>query len=732
MISKIQNNFIQAYIDLNKTLVKTLLIKSSFAPFAINREIRLAYGPNAVDEFDPLSWKYYKNLAGEYHFTDVPMNVISLDTREEILFSTENLKRHTATAEGYRYGTRYYHALLAQYPQQEFLIHGVLTPCDKQKAVDAEDGSILAFPSGLVEEFETTLIMELESFIKLYNSRWDVKAFALTDPYYGAVQRSLLSMHLLPKLLNLRLKRCKTDEVHSFHLREYLASHQGLDRWLPYLTREQALWLYRNINYLERNAGKTDNFDALLENILNKRRIPVTDYSIRQLASFDQQGYPVLQARRKKISLANPATQEPYVPLSEFYSKEVKTTYGNPKYFALAEEQMTHAMAVCPSSVIQTKDLESAMVDLTDSVPDPLPEVMMRQWLAMTHQGLYDVSVNFQDPKTSQSYSLMSWDAIVYVLYLTCKMEKIPFEKVPKAANVKFRLHPRPYAEELTKLIEPGMGWLRPIADELVSSQPVLVKCTSVSMFYQMTYKIYQECLKHWYLLAGTHDLYARGVLEQMILKLFGSSLRDFSEGEDAEVWRVRNNLPAFDRTYDESLALVKEIFERATGYRVDETKQLRHIQHALISLFETLSSYSIQFIREINDGRMLMAGGTSLRLGNIGEMVEDDTRVHLGIHALKADGKIRDEIYVHSQLNESFTAIEGHWKDHLVLDHGSKLDISTEDKVPVATYHLATNFDLKIQLPDPVTGNMVTYPNLSLDKLLSQDQLKALKLIGE
>jgi hypothetical protein len=118
--------------------------------------------------------------------------------------------------------------------------------------------------------------------------------------------------------------------------------------------------------------------------------------------------------------------------------------------------------------------------------------------------------------------------------------------------------------------------------------------------------------------LTEDHDVYTRGVLEQMILKLFAFQNRDFSRDESAEEWRVRLNLPEYDYSYQEAQTLIKEIFTKATGFVVDDTKQLRSIQKALIELFTTLSSYSIQVIREINDSDVIQAGGNALRVGNI------------------------------------------------------------------------------------------------------------------
>jgi hypothetical protein len=52
-------------------------------------------------------------------------------------------------------------------PDQIDLINGILTPCTMEQALSATDGDILAYPSYLVEENETTLIKELQDFIKV-------------------------------------------------------------------------------------------------------------------------------------------------------------------------------------------------------------------------------------------------------------------------------------------------------------------------------------------------------------------------------------------------------------------------------------------------------------------------------------------------------------------------------------------------------------------------------------
>lgn len=620
MSSNNSDNFIQAYHNLNMALIRTLVIKSNFAPDAINKQIKADHGADAINIYDKASWKYYMNIAGEYHTLDKPMYVISLDSRQQILFSKENLVRHTATAEAYQMGSRYYLALLSEYPEQEALINGILYPADKATAIAAPEGTILAYQTSLVEEGEETLIIELELYLKRFFARWYVSAYALTDAYYPAFFFFSLGGMALLELLRLRNDRRKTTEVHSFHLRQYLASHNGLDQYLDFLERDQALYLYRNIRYIRRNGGNTFMFQELIKELLEKRGIPLDDYTVRQLQEETETGYPVVRARRVPLNSISAAKQDPYIAIETMYSKEGKTARGNVAFYRGNEDAVTHMLSTSNSSALQTKNMESSMVDLTDTVPDTLPDVFMRQWIFMTHAGLYNVAVNFQDPVTAEDRSLMSKDAIKYMAYLTFKSEGFEFldGKLPPIENMKFRRHPRPLVADLHALIPDGFeyDYLREMAYTLVSNQPILEECFSVKMFYDMTYKIYDECLGHYFAMGSCGDPMHRSVLELMVAHLFSVAYWDFSDNENIEDWRERNNLPPYDYSPETAAQIIKVVFERATGYTVDETRQLRYVQKALIDLFSSVESYSVQVIREINDTPLIMVGTPQERIG--------------------------------------------------------------------------------------------------------------------
>ena len=130
-----ENNYYDVYLDSALQLAESIVIKSDESARAINEALTIKYGKSIVDELYPNTWKYYLNLAGEYHITDPVIEVTSLDTLEQIQFTKQNLEEHTATKKAYQYGSVLYKELVDRYPDLRQLILGVLYPVDLNTAI---------------------------------------------------------------------------------------------------------------------------------------------------------------------------------------------------------------------------------------------------------------------------------------------------------------------------------------------------------------------------------------------------------------------------------------------------------------------------------------------------------------------------------------------------------------------------------------------------------------------
>ena len=705
------DSFIQSFIELNIKLAKTLVIKSETSANSINDYIRLNYG-DIVDLQDSTSWKYYKNISGQYHPLDRLMTVTSLDSLEEIPFTKETLAIHTATARAYQFDTRYYYSLVNEYPDQESLIKGILYPADIHLAISADVGTILAYPSDLVEPHEITLIPELERYLKTYIRRWDVKAFNMTDSLYAVTQHAIMYLNMLPKLINLRAKRCKTYEAHSFHIKQYLASHGKLDEYYPYMTLKQALYLYRNINYIDRNSGKAEQFSELVQKFLSDRSIPLSEFSIRQLGSFDFNYYPEITARRKAINPEYNIPEKDYIQIESLYNKEELLTYGNPSYYEIQADSDTLRFKTSLSSVVQTKDLETSMVDYSDAVPDPLEKVLLRQWAHLSAKDKYLSIVNFRDPKTSEIISLNAKDAFIYMLYINLNSIDIPITNIPLYMNIRQRKINKPNVSELLSLTDNSYENLTEIANIILNQQPEITECKSISSFFDLSYKLYSQAYYHWFLISSIEDMYERAQVENMVRYLYEDEYLVFSQSQqDMQEWLNERNLKAYNYSLDQAQELIKNIFTEATGLKIDDTRLLKNIQKAMIDIMRQLSSYSVQYISEINASNIIPVNWSTIRLGNIQKSyfgrfyVETPTRVNDII------GRIDEELIINTSNVSRVKDISQIQSDTILINTTISSIVDNHDLETINNYY-------------PAHQVFVSYPEY--DSLISQNEVYA------
>ncbi len=644
------SKFLQSYIDDSKKLAKTIVIKSSVAAESINSDIKLKNSSFIIDDLDPSSWKYYLNISGSYHILDEPMVITSLDTLEEITFSKESLAIHTATAKAYQFDSRYYYSLVNKYPNQVQLILGILYPCDINIAISSKDGTILSYPKYLVEEQESTLLIDLEDYIIRMLERWYIPAFNITDNLYTASFYAILYLNIFIKILNLRLARVKSSEAHSFHIREYLASHDYLDVYIPYMTLKQKLWLYRNLNYLFRNTGKVEQFKTLVQKLLTDRRIPLSEFTVRQLGDFDDNYFPNLRIRRKPVNPEVNTADKKYFELDDLYSIEDPLVYGNKDYLDIHNNKISEKLKLSLSNVLQTKDLESKMVDISDSVPFPLDEVLLYLWATMIDKGLYNAIVTFKDPKTSENISIEAKDAFIYMQYITLKSLGISTVNIPDFVNLRSIRSPKPLLAELLYFVDKSLINVVNAAVDIRNNFPDLTLTHSTSSFFNLGKNIFDECLRHWYIISHTEDLYERVYVENVALSMFETRLVTLvDQPTSVESFLISRNLREYDYTYKEAEVLIQSIFNAATGLDIDNSKLLKNIQKAMIAIMKTLSSYTVQYITDINDSDIIPLNWSAVRLGNIVEDSGEYIYLPEGVFIVDTNSNCKDDLIIES-----------------------------------------------------------------------------------
>ena len=616
-------------------LVATMKIHSLDTVDSINELLVMQYGTSILNVSDKTTWKYYMNICGIPHPTDIPITITSLDNGTIIEFTPSVLIEHPLTASKYIYGTQYYYNLLATYPKQERLILGVIYPADMQTAINAVNGQILTYAKYLIEPQEESLIYNIQQWINYYLSKWYKNAFMLTDSFYLTYNLAIMYMNLVPKIMNLRLAKCKTREAHSYHIRQYLASHQGLDIYYDYLTIKQAMWLYRNILYIERNAGSNDTLQMLISNLLTSINIPLTQYTMHHQNSFDTSYNPNYGFVPSKMNSVDTNVPTLTNNLAQILDMEIDDASGNLDFITNQFTSIDNQFKYSASDIVDTKLLVSNMTDYSDNTPNPISVVLFNHWLYMSSVGMYNGVVSFIDVMTGTTQSLCAQDAFIYMMYLNSIVYGEPLETIVSPIARRVTRIPPPTLKELLSKIDTSFFSNNNIANWILDNQVPLHTCESTNLFYTLINDIYNNQKEQLMLISNQNHAIVHGYVSNMVESMYSNSRITFHDtftsntgeilltqtpitGMNYTSWLTSKSLPTIRMSVDEASGLINNILSSALGNNPDPTSVLANIQYNLIEVMKTLSGYTVQYISSINDSTIIPAVWSGVRVGEI------------------------------------------------------------------------------------------------------------------
>ena len=628
-------NHYKLFIEQVFQFAETIVIKSEGSASSINDRLISMYGNNAVNPINKKSWKYYLNLSGQYHTTDKKITITSLDTLENIELNIQNLKIHTATAKAYQYGTRYYRELVNQYPDHEQLILGILYPVNIDKAIEAPDFSVLGYPAKYVEENEESLIPNINKWLQNYKTRWYNIQYNLSDNLYLASVLGIMYHQLVPLILTLRLRACKTNEAHSFDVREYLASHCMLNEYLDQMTKKQALFFYRNINYIERNPGKVETFDWLLENILTQRDVPVSEINLSQDETELLTSYkPKSRFLRNPINSVSSTDAETtaFYTLAELLAKERNQAPGNGLYIDQNYNTIDNKIARSKTNFLKTKVLESKMIDYSDVGLYSIQDVAIDLWCYTSGNKKYNAVINFTDKTTNQDIALDNHVAFLYFIYAYCQVYDVPLVKVPEFFINRVAISPVPTIQDLAKVVDKNYVSEEDLA-YLISLHTGVENSSSTSAFNDYLLRSHTSYKAENMFAFTQNHIYKKALIKNASYRLYRTS-RVITEytGKTFNSIFTSYNLPINGLSKDEWSDIYRELFEQATGVKLNLTDAKAAMQAAMINLFKKLSSYSIQFISDINRTTIKSINWSSLRMGSVERYGEDLKHLQLAI----------------------------------------------------------------------------------------------------
>lgn len=612
------SNLYEIYRANTLQLAKTLVIKSAGSAEALNNGL-IEYR-NDVDTTRPETWMYYLNLAGEYHPVNTMMVIKSLDTREDIEFTKENLLLHRTTAREYTYGSSYYTELVRRYPDQRALIRGIINPVDLATAIAAPDHQILYYDPNLVEEWEENLIPILQDWILAFARKYIHNDFSLVEDLYLASALGQMHFGIPRAILLIRQRNCKTNFVHSFHLWCYLASHNYLDDYSEFLTRKQAMWLYRDIRYLDHNNGKVETMETLVEKVMTDRGFPIGKYNMvgddtKLLDTYYNNATlnftPLNFTREQEIRHDNKT-------VLEILEKEQTLARDNPDNLTTADTDINFKFSRGLMGEIPTKVLESEVVDISLLTPVRLVDTLYNHWILLSSQDYYSPMISVQNPRSGVSMVMSVKDAFVAFSYCLNRTFGVKLTQVPtpEAWDV-VRLDNVPYAD-LRSLAEPRL-----VSDYLIrtaiDAMPAMSRLVSTEGFYNKCVEIRTAQLAHRELYSLREHHRARGQMEAVCRHLFETKRCTFDvEGRLLSEYFAERNWDLEGESDDTYLALATAIFTEATGSDLFYSKSLAEIHAAMLRLFLQMSSYSIHALQTINETAAIVADWRVIRVGDM------------------------------------------------------------------------------------------------------------------
>lgn len=606
------------YLDSVMALAQTLTIKFPAAATMRNEYLSLI-GYN-VDPSAPSTWAYYMNLAGQYHASDTPMTVVSLDTLETIEFTYDNLLLHRATRKAYAYGTSYYQNLLSRYPNQETLIRGILNPVPMETILSAKSWEILYYDSEHVESQEVYLISDLQEWINNFTNRWYMPLPARVQLQYPATFFGLMFSHLPGEIINIRNRYVRTPQVHSYHLWCYLGSHGRLNKFKDYTSLKQALYLYRNIEYIEAHAGKTSTFVDLIANILTERRIPLTAYELQQDTSSIGEGiYSTgTVAKIPQNTLAESVSGIQYITIEDALENEVDSAKDNADYLETQKSTVPDMVKNAITNILPTKVLESVMVDQSDAMPRKLTDTLLTEWIYLASHGKYTANIILTDPISQEAMSMSVKEALVLWVYAVMQQFEITLTDIPKLTAFFAQRIPSPTFSELRKATQ------KTYVTEL-GIQVAMTETTSVSTiisteaFYSTAVAIQGNLSAHRMMYTSMEDFYQRGEWEVLCRKFYcDEPCTLVDQPTTYATWFKEKNWTLSMSTPQEWSDFALSIFTIATGSDLRSTISISDIHSAMIGIMTQLSSYGVQYVHKTIAAPGIVLDNLAVRYGKV------------------------------------------------------------------------------------------------------------------
>lgn len=625
---------IEKYIDNIFLLTNSLVIKMLDTAIAMNRGVEQKY--NIVVQPDKYEWKYFLNISGEKHFSnnDVLVYVKELDSKQpltkDLINTYESLKNELLKQ------STLYATLHLEYPEDSLYINGVMFPADIDRAIEAQDGTILNYNHTLVEDNEISLISKLNGMIKDYLARWHIREYTIVDELYLASLLAALYAAIPGYISSLRVGKILTSEVHSFHLEHFFRSHLCIWDDIQVLNNQSRIWLYNNIKYLIKNIGKDKTLRLVIDKLFTPNKIGVGEYllfkddiTISKLEAipYDEPRYVLPETKfitkninDYYINNADIIHDVFNVVSAEMNSDPMLNTNilesANIDYANIVKEETV----ILRANVQQTKLLDIEVPILFKLYGTDIAQIVIDNLIYNVYNHNYESKIVFVDPNTRLAYPVTYKQGVVLLM-------KFLMGAVGNTGSItNYRYH-KVINKDITlaDMTEYGVRTISPDDNEYIFSKlhNAIPNDLDISIPYNIPNYL-DKCIDYFIttniLSSNVNNATLTANIKAVNNLVLNRGMIDLTDGygeSTPDELLARDNIAiTINGSYNYNASIIDLLYVM-TGINVDIYRNINKTIDSYIGILNKLSSYSTQTIKKPEDSDYLYSKYNSISVNS-------------------------------------------------------------------------------------------------------------------
>jgi len=607
-------------IYLNKTinLAKSITLVNHLEADLYNQYIEMNYSGTNINSADKGSWRYYRHLAGLYHSVDLPIEITSIDNGQQIVLSKESLLVHKQTHKELLKYTLLYKTIVDKYPEQELLIRSLIntsSSLDIATIISKPKFTIISYNNNLIEDNEQDIILQLQLLIDNYKVTKLIQYYSTTDSLFIASQYHILYNFIVTSLLSIRLANAKTLKAHSFHILNYLASHHNLDIHYNNLTKEQALFLYRNLLYIDNHTGRNHIFKTLIDKLFTKRNIAISSYEYNQTNTINLDKNITYFFNQKLLNKTELPIDYKDFTLEDILQKEVDLSPSNYKELNYNIKNIDSFYTNNLYSNFITKDIETMLIDSTDAVKDKLIPTLINYWVYNLKTNNLQYLTTIVDPISNTDIKLNSNDIFKLFVLTLYKVNNISLDYFPDFTITKVLKSDIPTPETLLNYFYNKKYYHKKDIELIINSIPTTSLITTSSQFEDYITKIYKFYIGLWLLESNLSDKDDNGQIENTIKNIHTKDIYSYNDETPNEFLKRIGITELYNYPTNSLETLYTDILNGISNNKISFLFKYKDILKSMREIFKQFVSYTVQLIDKYTLLSPMLVGHKDLRV---------------------------------------------------------------------------------------------------------------------